>query len=207
MPRTSTYAGAEITGLTAALGSTGFSVRPQEDGSLRFNVVVSGKGAGVAYRSRTDYQGEEEITVEDPVDEEKLYPRIQQTFERLGMKVREVRYSGHQLVWDDDIDYAVVIEPPADDQAARKECLKKLVLEAAYNPRGYPMREGGEEQAKRKRAHECQQALKAVPAEMLGASVSQDLLARAARSLSDTALGEHLRQAHLIAVDRGHPIT
>ncbi len=107
LPRTSRYAGGELTGWTEARGSTGFSVREDQGGHLSWHVVVSGR-PHMRYRSyRSD--GDD---LHEPIAPERLNPRIQAVFEGLGMEVLAVRYGGHQTMWDDDVEYDVVTTPP-----------------------------------------------------------------------------------------------
>jgi len=103
MPRLSKYSGGEITGWTRSIGSTGFSLRDAK-GNIEFNVVISGKNAGVKY--------EETSKGHEPVDAKKLCPKITAVFKRLGFKVKSCKATSWQLVFDDDIGYTVVTDWP-----------------------------------------------------------------------------------------------
>lgn len=116
MPRTSNMGGGEITGWTRVYGSTGFSLRAgsrremgdASEGQVDWHIVISGKPL-LAYREYRDHDGD---TYHEPIRPESLCPKIRQVFESLGMTVHKVRYSGHQTVWDDDINYNVVTDRP-----------------------------------------------------------------------------------------------
>ena len=116
MPRTSTLNGGEMNGLMPANhgGSTGFSVHfvPENPDQLRFHLVISGRVAGLAYREYEDHRDEETYSLHEPINPELLCPRIQAVFEGLGFQVHEVRNSGHQTMWDDDVDYSVRTNNP-----------------------------------------------------------------------------------------------
>jgi hypothetical protein len=108
MPRTSRMNGGEIVGWTTSLGSTGFSVRENGDGLLHWHVVVSGKPL-LSYREYRD--GDDDL--HEPIDPERLDAPIRAVFEAQGLEVRSVGCSGHQTMWDDDVDYTVVTTRPA----------------------------------------------------------------------------------------------
>jgi len=110
MPRISKYRGGEITGWTNSLGSTGFSVREEKPGLLDFHVVISGKKAGVRYRTEFDRHTGDEVSV--PADPDKLLPKIKSVFKKLGLNVLKAAHTGHQLMWDDDIEYNVKVKVP-----------------------------------------------------------------------------------------------
>lgn len=132
LPRISHYTGGEIRGWTEAIGSTGFSLRvngehagnplvrggtrfvPSSPPQIDFHVVVSGKRAGLRYRTWTQRRPEEGDTIElhEPIDAERLAPKIRAVFEGLGFQVQSVRYSGAQMHWDDDVSYNVVTDWP-----------------------------------------------------------------------------------------------
>lgn len=105
--RTSRMNGGELTGWTRSLGSTGFSVRQKEDGTVSWHVVVSGK-PHLRYR---DYEWEGD-SLHEPTDPDVLCPRIRRVFEGLGLAVASVRYAGHQTMWDDDVEYDVETARP-----------------------------------------------------------------------------------------------
>ena len=110
--RTSRYAGGEITGLTTAYGSTGFSVRLDSDGTWDIHVVLSGEAAGLSYRHYKKYDSEGDCrNMHEPENAAILCPRIQAVFEELGFSVQAVRCSGWQSHWDDDVDYNVKVAP------------------------------------------------------------------------------------------------
>lgn len=111
--RTSNLGGGELTGLTNAIGSTGFSVRRTDwcdAPSLDWHVVVSGKHAGIRFRNYTEYTSEGEMEMHKPVDADKIHEAIANVFHSLGMTVREVRTTGWQCHWDDDIDYNIITD-------------------------------------------------------------------------------------------------
>jgi hypothetical protein len=130
LPRTSRYAGGEITGWTTSMGSTGFSLQvdgiwhpstlrfvPSNPPRLRFHVVVSGKQAGLRYkrytervergRGRLDF-----IELHEPIEPERLIPKIRKVLEGLGFEVAQVTVAGAQTHWDDDVMYNVVTDWP-----------------------------------------------------------------------------------------------
>lgn len=105
--RTSRFNGGEITGWTQAYGSTGFSIRQKEDGGLSWHVVLSGR-PHLRYESYEDDGNE----LHDPIAPESLCQKIRTVFEKLGLQVLIVRYSGHQTMWDDDVEYDVETDRP-----------------------------------------------------------------------------------------------
>lgn len=112
--RTSPYSGAAVAGWIPGnhLGSTGFSVRKNADGSLGWHVVISGK-PHLSYRRWTEHgDGGDSTELHEPVDPERLCPRIEAAFETLGIDVKEVRYGGAQMMWDDDVEYDIVTAHP-----------------------------------------------------------------------------------------------
>ena len=114
LKRTSRYAGGEIAGWIAMnrLGSTGFSVRPKEDGRLHWHVVLSGR-PHMRYSSYRQASGDETTEHHEPVAPEALFGRIRGIFEALGMAPHDIRVGGWQTMWDDDVDYDVVTDHPA----------------------------------------------------------------------------------------------
>lgn len=112
LPRTSQWSGGALTGWTECYGSTGFSVRQTEEGDLNWHAVVSGK-PHLEYRDRDG-------GLHEPINPERLCPRIKAVFEAQGLKVKSVRYSGHQTMWDDDVEYDVVTARPHWLEAAVK---------------------------------------------------------------------------------------
>ena len=111
MPRTSNYTGGELTGWTEAYGSTGFSIRRQKDGLLCWHMVVSGKPL-MQFRGYEDRSNGETYQFHEPVNPEVIYPRVQRVFEQAGLVVESVVKNGHQLMWDDDVEYEVVTNHP-----------------------------------------------------------------------------------------------
>jgi hypothetical protein len=110
--RTSGYSGGEVRGWTNSLGSTGFSVR--KDGNLvDWHVIISGK-SHLPYENYSEIRpgDDERVELHRPVNPQSLEPKIAAVFKKLGMKVKKVRYSGHQGMWDDDVTYNVSTERP-----------------------------------------------------------------------------------------------
>lgn len=108
MPRTSTLTGGEMTGWTEAYGSTGFSIRREDSGDLQWHLVVSGKPL-FPYREYVHRSGNE---YHEPINPESLFPRLRAVFKEMGVNVKSLRYSGHQLMWDDDVTFNVITEHP-----------------------------------------------------------------------------------------------
>lgn len=115
LPRTSQMNGGEMRGLTANnhSGSIGFAVHDRGD-HLELHLVISGKNAGLEYRTWYEQQGSDDlIDLHEPTNPEKLHPQISKAIEGLGLKVRDVRNAGASLHWDDDVLYVVTTDPPA----------------------------------------------------------------------------------------------
>lgn len=107
MPRTSSYeGGGELTGWTCSMGSTGFSLRKTDDGGVDWHLVVSGEPLMQFEEYEDAWDGDVNV-LHRPTNPEVLYPRIKAVFESLGIAVQEVRYTGHQTMWDDDVSYNV----------------------------------------------------------------------------------------------------
>lgn len=108
LPRTSTLNGGEITGWLAlhVSGSTGFSLKPREDGGLDWHLVISGKP-----HMRYVEERFHEDTTSRPVNPEVVVPRIRQAFAALGISLRSAEltdWSG----WDDDCGFSCVTDRP-----------------------------------------------------------------------------------------------
>lgn len=103
MPRTSRMNGGELTGWTTNCGSTGFSIREAEGGDLLWHIVLSGKPL-LDYRHTEDGH--------QPIRPEVLFSRLHHVFTSLGLAVLDVRLSGYQEMWDDDVEYTVVTKRP-----------------------------------------------------------------------------------------------
>ena len=116
LPRTSGFNGGELTGWTRIYGSTGFSIRldDEDPNAVVFNVVISGKAAGLDYKKWNECEGDEVIRLHKPIRPESLYPKIRRTFESLGVTVLGVAESGYQMHWDDDVEYSVTAVRPRD---------------------------------------------------------------------------------------------
>jgi hypothetical protein len=112
MPRTSQLNGGGMTGWTEAYGSTGFSVRKDKDGDLQWHLVVSGKPL-FAYRDYEQRSDDETYEYHEPLETESLFPRLRAVFEDMGLAVKSLRCSGHQLMWDDDVEFSVMTDHPA----------------------------------------------------------------------------------------------
>lgn len=92
--------------------SHGFGVKPDKrPGELDWSVVVSGK-PHLRYEESRYFDGDEAMISNDPQNPEILYPKIKKVFESLGMTVREVDYTGHQTMWDDDVNYNIRTNHP-----------------------------------------------------------------------------------------------
>lgn len=136
MPRTSSYSGGENLGWVPGNVSRGSGFYVQyvavwkplgppsdpwnkrdysEDRSVvRIGITVSGKAAGVRYRSYKQYSESAGVmNMHDPVDAEKLFPRIKKVFTDAGLTVVEIKKGGAQQHWDDDIGYTVTVKYPA----------------------------------------------------------------------------------------------
>jgi hypothetical protein len=124
LPRTSTLTGGELTGLLEPNygGSTGFSVKIVGADRLLFHIVISGKP-----HLRYERTGDDE---REPVEPESLAPRITRVFGSMGYKVFDVKCTGWQLSWDDDVDYEVTTNYPAslghDPATTRRYLLVRL---------------------------------------------------------------------------------
>ncbi len=85
--RTSHYNGGHVAGWIPAnqYGSTGFSVRRERDGTLGWNVVVSGK-PHLSYRRWEERDGDRgTISLHEPRNPEALSPRIAAAFDSVGI--------------------------------------------------------------------------------------------------------------------------
>jgi hypothetical protein len=111
MPRTSSLNGGEINGWTTHFGSTGFSVRITEEGRLDWHIVISGLPL-LSYRDYMEHNGDESYELHEPINPEVLYPRIKGVFEAFDLVVKSIRNSGHQTMWDDDVEYNVLTDYP-----------------------------------------------------------------------------------------------
>jgi hypothetical protein len=112
--RTSPYSGGHIAGWIEPnrYGSTGFSVRRERDGTLGWNVVLSGK-PHLSYRQWEERDGDRgTITLHEPRNPERLSPRIAEVFASVGIPGAKVTCSGGQGHWDDDVEYAVATPYP-----------------------------------------------------------------------------------------------
>lgn len=110
MPRVGNLNGAAIKGWIPSnhYGSTGFSVTQRDDaiGIWEFNVVLCGKTAGLTYHEDRR-SGEHE-----PIDQERLCPKVAAVFEGFGFEVIEVSPAGYQRMWDHDVEYKVKTKAP-----------------------------------------------------------------------------------------------
>jgi hypothetical protein len=97
------------TGWTNAYGLTGFSIKKEKDNKITINVVVSGKKAGIRYRSHEDEEG---MKLHEPVNADALHEKIKNTLKKLGYEVEKVHTGSYQMHWDDDINYSVVAKRP-----------------------------------------------------------------------------------------------
>lgn len=123
LPRTSRLAGGELTGVTTAYGSTGFSVRRMTkpgisvmqyvEGGLDWHVVISGKVAGMRYEREAILVGDDAEVTEVPAygEGERMAPKVAAVFQSLGLTVHEARCTGWQTYWDDDVYFNVVTAP------------------------------------------------------------------------------------------------
>jgi hypothetical protein len=189
----------QLTGLTTATGSTGFSVRPDTD-ALNFNVVVSGRSAGIEYSPVEKVRGGELITLMQPVNAEILYPRITEVFQGLSFGVREVEKASVQLMWADDIDYVITTDPLPSSARQEHDLISEMVELASYEVPAF----GTEKDLERSRtARAIYYALHAVPpatlAEHLDESQVKHLIRRARR---EGAAGEHEHWLNVQRVQR-----
>lgn len=104
--------GGEERGWTDAYGSTGFSIRKLDNGKLDWHVVVSGKKAGLKYYEFEEERDGEYYSMHEPKNPKSLIPRVKKAFKEMGLDPEEVRYTGYQRHWDDDVSYNVVTERP-----------------------------------------------------------------------------------------------
>lgn len=112
MPRTSTLNGGALRGWTETYGSTGFSIRREENGDLQWHLVVSGKPL-FAYREYEHHGiNGETYDYHEPRNPESLLPRLRAVFEDMGLTVKSLACTGHQLMWDDDVEFSVVTKHP-----------------------------------------------------------------------------------------------
>lgn len=114
LKRTSTLNGGEINGWIEPqyYRSHGFGVKlDKRPGELDWSVVVSGK-PHLRYEENKYFDGDEAMTSNDPVNPERLYDRIKKVFESLGIVVHQVEYTGHQTMWDDDVNYNIRTNHP-----------------------------------------------------------------------------------------------
>lgn len=126
LKRTSGYNGAETRGWIEKnhLGSTGYSIRPLADGQLDWHLVISGR-PHMRYREYREIQDDETYSLHSPENPEVVIPKIRKAFAALGIiDVAEVRCTGHQTMWDDDVDFNVRTGKPewlADWDPANRE--------------------------------------------------------------------------------------
>lgn len=111
--RTSNLNGANTVGWIEKnhLGSTGYSIRPLPDGTLDWHLVVSGR-PHMRYSEYREVSGDETYTLHSPDNPEVVIPRIRKAFAALGIEVKEARCTGHQTMWDDDVDFNVTTAKP-----------------------------------------------------------------------------------------------
>jgi hypothetical protein len=64
------------------------------------------------YRDFSMVQGDEVVTLHEPVNPEVVAPRIAKAFEALGLKATDIRCTGSQGMWDDDVDFEAVTPVP-----------------------------------------------------------------------------------------------
>jgi hypothetical protein len=83
-----------------------------EDGRLHWHVVLSGK-PHLRYSSYRQVSGNDTVTLHEPVNPEGLFAQLRDVFEGMGLTPREMRVSGWQGMWDDDVSYDVVTDHPA----------------------------------------------------------------------------------------------
>lgn len=111
MPRTSTLNGGALRGWTESYGSTGFSIRREQNGDLQWHLVVSGKPL-FSYREYEHRSNGETYDYHEPRNPESLLPRLRDVFEDMGLTVKSLSFAGHQLMWDDDVEFSVVTNHP-----------------------------------------------------------------------------------------------
>lgn len=132
--RNSDLNGAQISGWIQPnhYGSTGYSIRPRDDGRLDWHVVISGK-PHLKYREWTEHREDEDsIDLHEPINPDSLAPKIKAAVEKLGLKVHTVQHCGHQTHWDDDVDFEIVTDVPTWlDTKDRSNKLRKPAAEYA----------------------------------------------------------------------------
>lgn len=151
LSRQSSLTGGELRGWTESQGSIGFAMRPasnydQKAGKwtvdpTRFNahIVVDGKVAGLKYTTSYEKGYEDDINeLQTPNDPQSVRDRIQSVFEdKLGMKVTEVRQSGHQMMWDNDVDYEITMKTPKGTDVPALASAERVAMERNARRRGY----------------------------------------------------------------------
>lgn len=190
----------QITGLTTATGSTGFSVRPDSD-ALNFNVVVSGAKAGVDYRPVEKVRRGETVSLMQPLNAEILCPRIADVFEELNFSVRKVQQAPVQLMWDDDIDYAIITDPLPRVPEQEHNLLSEMVELASY---ATPI-DGPVDFDKARTAQAIYFSLRAVPAATLAEHLDKAQVKRLVRRARREAVPGKLE--HWLAVSRAQQLT
>jgi len=124
--RTSSMSGGEMRGWTTSFGSTGYSIRKMygpyltgfdhakiNKGDIDMHLDLSGKEIGLTYRKYTEWEDDRgEMTFHDPINPDKINPKIKKTLERLGLNAKEIRHTGSQTYWDDDVSYNVLMTRP-----------------------------------------------------------------------------------------------
>lgn len=109
LSRNGSMTGGEISGVVTSTGSVGFAFGPsyRHPDMVEAHVVLSGKAAGLRYSQ--DENGEH-----SPNDPATVRDKIRDVLtSKLGMDVQEVRQTGFQRVFDDDVDYTALVRPPA----------------------------------------------------------------------------------------------
>ncbi len=105
--RTSTMNGAELTGWTTSFGSTGFSIRNNDDDSITWHIVISGK----PHLEYEEYEQDDD-ELHRPLNATSLVPKIQDAFALLDLEPRLIHKTGHQTMWDDDVSFEVITTKP-----------------------------------------------------------------------------------------------
>ena len=111
MPRTSALNGGALRGWTESFGSTGFSIRREQNGELQWHLVVSGKPL-FPYREYEQQTNGKTYDFHEPRNPESLLPRLREVFKGMGLTVKSLSCAGHQLMWDDDVEFNVVTNHP-----------------------------------------------------------------------------------------------
>lgn len=113
LKRTSGLNGADTRGWIEKnhLGSTGYSIRPLPDGTLDWHLVISGR-PHMRYREYREIQDDETYSLHSPENPEVVIPKIRKAFAALGIDVVEAKCTGHQTMWDDDVDFNVTTRKP-----------------------------------------------------------------------------------------------